>query len=245
MSKTGFEGGPDMPAGAAIGDTVGALHLCAGILGGLVQAKTTGVGCQVDVSLYGTQIALQAWEIDQTSMLGTESPRSGVGHALLGGAWGAYPTSDGAIVLGGIAGPRFQKLCDVIGDPALFQEYGDDRARLAHTQEIVGRLRARFATRSKHEWVALLEAAGIPTAPVQTYTEVLADPEARQNGYITELPHPHYGTVTVVGSAIMYDREPTELPGPPPELGDHTEVYLEELGYSWDEIARMREAEVI
>ena len=245
MSKTGFEGGPDMPAGAAIGDTVGALHLCAGVLGGLVQAKMTGVGCQVDVSLYGTQVALQAWEIDQASMLGTESPRSGVGHALLGGAWGAYPTSDGAIVLGGIAGPRFQKLCDVIGDPALFEQYGEDRVRLAHTKEIVERLRARFETRSKREWVALLETAGIPTAPVQTYSEVLADPEARKNGYITELPHPHYGTVTVVGSAIMYDREPTVLPGPPPELGDHTEVYLEELGYSWDEIARMREAGVI
>ncbi|MDA0365384.1 MAG: CoA transferase [Chloroflexi bacterium] len=245
MSKTGFEGGPDMPAGAAIGDTVGALHLCAGILGGIVRAKTTGEGCQVDVSLYGTQLALQAWEIDQTSMLGRESARAGVGHPLLGGAWGAYPTSDGAIVLGGIAGPRFQQVCELIGDPELFEQYGDDRARMEHTTEIVERLRAGFVKRSKHEWVAMLEAAGIPTAAVQTYREALADPQARANGYISELPHPHYGTVTVVGSAIMYDREPTALPGPPPELGDHTEVYLEELGYSWDDIARLREAEVI
>ena len=245
MSQTGPEGAPPTPAGACISDTVGALHLCAGLLGGLVQAQRTGEGCQVDVSLYGTQIALQAWEIDQTSMLGKQLPRAGTGHPIAGGTWGSYETADGHIVLGGISGERFRALCGAIERPDLFDASPDDARRDANITEILATLRAAFRRQPNAYWLDRLEHAGIPTAPVQTYLDVLADPEARANGYITELPHPHYGEITVVGSAIQFDRQPTALPGPPPELGDHTEVYLEELGYGWDDIARLREADVI
>ena len=245
MSKTGPEGASPMPAGACISDTVGALHLCSGILGGLIHAQRTGEGCQVDVSLYGTQIALQAWEIDHTSMLDDEPPRAGTGHTIARGTWGTYETTDGHIVLGGISAARFRGLCEVIERPDLLVASPDDERREANMTTIVETLRTRFGEQSNDYWLERLHHAGVPSAPVQTYREVLADPEARTNGYITELAHPHYGEIAVVGSAIQFDREPTALPGPPPELGDHTEVYLEELGYSWDDISRLREAEVI
>ena len=245
MSQTGPEGAPPIPAGACISDTVGALHLCAGVLGGLFQVQRSGQGCQVDVSLYGTQIALQAWEIDQTSILGKKLKRAGTSHPIAGGTWGSYETTDGHIVLGGISGRRFHALCGVIGRPDLFDTYPDDASRSANSEAIVEVLRTQFRGNSTDYWLDALEQGGIPTAPVQTYEDVLADPEARANGYITQLPHPHYGEITVVGSAIQYDREPTELPGPPPELGDHTEIYLQELGYDWDEIGRLRDSGVI
>ena len=69
MTKTGPPGSPPMPAGAAIADQIGAMHLCTGILGALVHRERHGEGCEVDVSLYGSQIALQAWEINTESML--------------------------------------------------------------------------------------------------------------------------------------------------------------------------------
>jgi len=64
----------------------------------------------------------------------------------------------------------------------------------------------------------------------------------RANGYLVEMDHPEHGHITVVGMPILFDREPMTSSTPPPSYGEHTERYLEELGYSWDEITQLRDA---
>lgn len=247
MTKTGDEGDPPQPAGAAIADQVGAIYLAAGILGGLVQASRTGEGCQVDVSLYGTQVGLQAWEITQESMTGTVSGRAGAGHPLISpvSAWGGYATEDGGIVVGGVAGDRFARLCESIGAAELAERFPTDAERAANIEEIKESLRKEFSQKPTAHWVDLFRQLDIIGGPVQSYTDVLKDPQALANGYITELTHPELGLIKVVGSPIQYGVKPTVPQGPPPELGDHTELYLEELGYSWDEIEKLRTDEII
>jgi crotonobetainyl-CoA:carnitine CoA-transferase CaiB-like acyl-CoA transferase len=247
MTKTGHEGDPPTTAGAAIADQVGAIYLCSGILAGLVQAARTGRGVQVDSSLYGAQIGLQSWEITTEAMLGTVSGRAGSGHPLISptSSWGTYPTADGAIVLGGINGERFATLCGLLGLGVLAERYPTDAERAANIETIRKELQGRFVARTTEDCMRDLRAAGIPTGRVQSYTDILRDPQARVNGYITELEHPVLGTISVAGSPLQFGRAPTVPQGPPPELGDSTEAYLEELGYSWDEISALRQAEII
>jgi len=247
MTKTGPPGSQPMPAGAAIADQIGAMHLCTGILGALVHRERNGEGCEVDVSLYGSQIALQAWEIDTESMLGETSEKVGPGHPLITprGVWRAFETADGHIVLGGVNTPRFTGLCESMGLPELADAYPDDLARAEGIDDIFARLGARFQQEPNDYWLPRFEQHDVIGAAVQSYGDILRDPQARANGYVTPIEHPHYGTIEIGGSAIQYNGEPTIPQGPPPELGAHTETYLEELGYSWDEISALREAEVI
>ncbi len=82
-------------------------------------------------------------------------------------------------------------------------------------------------------------------ARVQDYDDILNDDHAKDNGYITTLDHPFYGSVTTVGCPIQFGGQPTELAGPPPELGDFTEIYLEQAGYTWEEIDQLKKDQVI
>ena len=106
-------------------------------------------------------------------------------------------------------------------------------------------LEAAIRKGTTDEWIARFRARDIFCGPVQTYADILADPQARANGYIAAMPHPALGEALVVGSPIQFGREPQTEVAPPPELGDSTERYLTELGYSWDEIESLREAAVI
>ena len=247
MLRSGPEDGPPTPTGAAIADQVGAMILCSGILAALVQRGRTGKGEQVDVSLYGSQIALQSWEINTESFSGQTAPRAGLGHPLLTSraVWRAFETSDGWLVIGGATTDKFAALCDELGLNELAEQYPDDRSRAAAMAEIQPRLEDRIRTRPTDEWIARFRARDIFCGPVQSYADILADPQARANGYIATMPHAELGEALVVGCPIQFGGEPRTEVAPPPELGDSTERYLAELGYSWDEITSLREAEVI
>jgi crotonobetainyl-CoA:carnitine CoA-transferase CaiB-like acyl-CoA transferase len=247
MAVTGPEGSPPMPAGAAIADQVGAIFLCTGILAALVKRERTGEGEQVDVSLYGSQIALQSWELDQASMTGTLSGRAGNGHPLISprGVWRSFATADGHVVLGGMSAARFRSLCKLMNLEQLVAAHPTDATRAAAIPRINEALEARFREEPTAYWLERFVEHDIIGAPVQSYLDVLEDPQAWANGYLAELPHPVLGTVRVAGSPIQFGRKPPVPPGPPPELGDYTEHYLLELGYDWDTIGRLRADEVI
>ena len=247
MLRSGPEDGPPTPTGAAIADQVGAMILCSGILAALVQRGRTGKGEQVDVSLYGSQIALQSWEINTESFSGQTAPRAGLGHPLLTSrsVWRAFQTADGWLVIGGATTDKFASLCDELGLNDLAERYPDDRSRAAGMADIMPHLEGGIRARPTEEWIERFRARDIFCGPVQTYADILADPQARANGYIAAMPHPAYGEALVVGSPIQFGREPRTEVAPPPELGDSTERYLTELGYSWDEIEALREGSVI
>ena len=247
MTKTGDNDDPPTPAGASIADQTGAILLAVGTLAALIRARATGEGEQVDVSLYGSQIALQSFEITTHSMLGRDAGRGGLGHpeASKRGVWRAFEASNGWFVLGSVDMYRFRRLSKLVGAPELSETYPDDQRRAAGLPVINAELERRFSTQTRDHWFQQFEEQDIIFAPVQGYDDVLASEQAWANGYVQKLPHPVLGEVTVAGSPIQFGREPSSLAGTAPELGDSTEQYLEEIGYSWDEITTFRDEGII
>jgi CoA:oxalate CoA-transferase len=244
MAKTGMPSDPPLAAGIFVADHTGALSLAAGILAALVARERTGTSQKVDVSIYGTMIAMQGMEINYTSITGQEPERAGRGHQFLHGVWGAFPTKDGHICIAGVDDKRWPAFCRIMGIEELEKdpEYGDNVTRNFHGEKIQSVLDLIFPKKTSKEWLAALNDADILATEVVDYRTMLQSEQARVNGYLKELDHPVAGKVLVTGTPVSINGEVETVAQMPPEHGANTEEVLLELGYSWEEIGSLRES---
>jgi len=244
MAKTGMPKDPPLAAGIFVADHTGALSLAAGILAALVARERTGQSQKVDVSIYGTMIAMQGMEINYTSITGEEPERAGRGHQFLHGVWGAFPTRDGHICIAGVDDKRWPAFCKIMGIEKLQNdtEYGDNVTRNFHGDKIQKVLDEIFPKKTSAEWLKELNDADILATEVVDYKTMLKSEQARVNGYLKELDHPVAGKVLVTGTPVSINGEVELEAQMPPEHGANTEEVLLELGYSWEEIGSLRES---
>jgi crotonobetainyl-CoA:carnitine CoA-transferase CaiB-like acyl-CoA transferase len=241
-------GGPGMeprngPWGLA--DQVGSMVFAYGITNAIVARERFGVGQKVDVSQLGAMLTLQALGLQ--SYLHYE--RQGVlPYARAGNppfSW--YEGSDGKWVTVGVLDPKnWPKLAQALERPDLAT---DPRSATAHAraenrQWVFEELQKAFAKFPRDEAMHRLVAADVPTGPVYDYAEVVADEQMWVNGYLAEVEHPHFAGHRAVGIPVEMSATPGSIQGPAPELGQHTEEVLLEVGYSWEEIEALRDAGV-
>lgn len=243
MSVTGEEGRMPLPAGAFIGDQVGAIMLAAAVLAALYSRERTGNGQSVDVSLLGTQVALQSFEITHHLFTGEVPKPGGRGHPHTAWLWYTFPAADGHFTMAGVRDDKWADFCEIAGDPALAEDprFNTYDARAENRDALVERLDAAFRKKPASHWVEALATIDVACGPVRTYDEVAADPQVIENEYISEMEHPHLGRVRFVTTPIEFSETPVRAKGPQPELGQHTEEVLLELGYDWEQIVALRE----
>lgn len=124
--------------------------------------------------------------------------------------------------------------------------YATNAARVANRDTLIPALAARFAIRERAEVLASLQAQGIPCGPINTLSQVFADPQVVARGMAMRLPHPEYGEVPGVRCAVSLSATPTGATLPPPAMGAHTaDVLAEVLGLDAAAVARLREAGVV
>jgi crotonobetainyl-CoA:carnitine CoA-transferase CaiB-like acyl-CoA transferase len=245
MARTGYPGDPPQPAGTTIADSAAAMYLCSGVLAALLQRGSAGRGARVDVSRYGALIGAQSWELNSQSVRGVETGRIGRGHPDISAnsICHVFEAADGWLAIGGMGSPRWEALCELLGLEELqtqFVPYGDATKWTITMEEALAQLGERFKTRPRAHWVEEFAPRGIQGGPVQDYSEIFADEQARANGYVTALAHPTRGELSVVGSPFAVVGEPAEPPPLPVEAGADTERALGELGLDGDAVARLR-----
>lgn len=238
ISTTGLDGEPPSPVGATIADHIGSQNLAAGILAALLARERTGRGQRVDTSLVGGQIWAQASEYTALFLSGRVAGRANRGNPMVPGVYGIFPTADGWIAIVGAAGPDRDTFYKVIGRPELSQQFPDLAYWDDTKRAVFAILDTVFPERSTGEWMELLSGAGLRCAPVRNHEQVVADPGVWQNGYFATVDGPD-GDVTVVASPVRFSDTPARASGVVPQLGQHTEDVLLELGYTPDEISHL------
>lgn len=241
VAKGGRPSDPPMPAPFAVADQSGGLSLAAGILVALFARERTGKAQKVDVSIYGTMIAMQTFEMGYVGLTGEEPARAGCGHQFLHGAWGTYRTRDGHICLGTVDDNHWPAFCRILGIQHLEKDLDlASLSRLIPGDKMEKVLVEIFPKRTSAEWLAELHHADILATEVVDYRAVMASEQARANGYVVEVEHESAGKMVMTGAPISLNGEIRAEAPPAPELGQHTEEVLLEAGYSWEEISRVR-----
>jgi crotonobetainyl-CoA:carnitine CoA-transferase CaiB-like acyl-CoA transferase len=232
----------------ALGDRVAALSFTCGILAALFAREKTGMGQQVDTSLFNTGAFVNASDVGAALVTGQDRQnveRRGLANVLLG----SYKTKDGRWLRLAVNQPDryWSKVCHALGQDELehdprFEDFID---RMENHVALFDILEEAFLARSLDEWKVRLTEAGLPWAPVASLPEVISDPQARANDFFAGYEHPTHGYIEVLANPAHLSRTPAAVQKPAPEFGQHTEEVLLEYGYTWEDIAEFKEKGVI
>lgn len=235
--------GPIVP-GLSIADVGGgSLMAVYAILSALFASARSGEGQYIDVSMTDGLITWLAYHAADALFGGIE-PRGGE-RPFLGAApcYNIYECADHRHISLGIIEPHFwTAFCDLIGHPE-WKESQWPSGESASNQFMV--LRDLFRSEPMLEWAARLEDADIPAAPVNTMAEALAHPQMKARELLYTCDHPVEGAIPQLGFPVKFSRTPAAHRMPPPLLGEHNEEVLSRLGYTGEEISRMREKKII
>jgi formyl-CoA transferase/CoA:oxalate CoA-transferase len=239
VSVTGEPDRPGVRAGASVVDQSTGLWAALGILSALLERERTGEGRAVDVSLYESTLGLLPYHLTAYLASGVVPGRYGTAYPAIV-PYQVFPTADGELMLAAANDGLFGALCSALelvelaGDP----RFATNPARVEHREELVPLLAARLRERPANEWLERLAAAGVPAAPVQDVGQVAAHEQTRALGILQDL-----GAYATVALPLSVDGERALHRSPAPALGEHTAAVLAEVGYSEDEIERLRAAE--
>jgi len=246
MSITGDPDGSPARAGVPLADMSGGIYACISILAALMGRELHGTGAHADVAMLDSMVHLLAYDAVDYLTAGNMPARHGSAHAHMV-PWQAFPASDGHVVVAARDEKFWINLCDAIGRDDLKDDprTADNAARLTNRDWLVPQLEAAFREKTQAEWIRILDEFDIPSAPVNTFETLFADPQLADRKMVRSYDHPTLGD-------IRYQPSPMKLSGwefpnrHAPMLGEHTfEVLTTRLDYPPERVAELNEAGVV
>ena len=250
MSVTGLPdgvpGGGPMRAGVAIVDLFTGLYASNAILAALHRRETAGEGAVIDLSLFETQLAVLANQASNALVSGQDPPRQGNTHPNIV-PYQPFEAADQPLIIAIGNDRQFGRLAEICGAPEWTSDprFATNGARVAHRAELVPLIAACIAARPAADWLAQLEAAGIPAGPINRISQALGDPQAEFRHVVRRFGSGRLGEVPTVGSPLRFDGERADADLPPPALGEHTDEVLAGVGLGASEIAGLRSSGII
>ena len=246
MSVTGIPGQGPVRVGVAVTDIMAGAFLAQGILIALLDREVSGQGRWVQTSLIEAGLTLLDFQATRWTMDKKIPPQEGNNHPT-NTPMGCFPTADGHLNVAATSNKNFQIFCKLIDrqDMAADPRFGSTALRRQNKQAMNEIIAAALQARTTGEWFELLVAAGLPCGPVYNIKQAFADPQVEALRIRRPVTHPRLGELDLVAQPCEITGFDREIRTATPDLGEHTNEILGSLGYSAEEIEKLKAARAI
>jgi len=236
------------PLRPAAGDSTASLAIAGAIATALLARERTGVGQRVALNLYQIGVWAIGWDIEAALHMGVEIDqwdRRTVNNAL----WNCYQAKDGKWVI--LVMPQTDRFwptfCEAAGRPDLAEDprFDSHVKRIQERQTLIPLVSEIVAAKTADEWEQISQEYGLVLGKMYSPLDVVNDPQAWENDFFAETDHPIAGRIKLLQSPMRFSDTPASVRSCAPELGQHTEAVLLELGYTWDDVAGLKNRGVI
>jgi crotonobetainyl-CoA:carnitine CoA-transferase CaiB-like acyl-CoA transferase len=246
MSITGAADTAPYRVGYPVADTVGGLTAAFAIAASLANRERSAT--MIDISMLEAAMATMGWAISNLLIAGREPQPLGNENGTASPS-GTFATGEGLLNIAANKQEQFEAVCRVVGKPELITDarFAERQGRLQHRYELKALLEEAMAGKSAEEWWALLNAQGVPAGPVYTVPQALSHPQVATRGMVGTFANvPGVGRdIRVVRTGIKLDGTAPKVDAPPPELGQHTDAILAELGFGASEIEQLKTEQAV
>ncbi|HXH81409.1 MAG TPA: CaiB/BaiF CoA-transferase family protein [Candidatus Tectomicrobia bacterium] len=246
MSITGLPGQGPVRAGIPVADLTAGIFLAQGVLVALLERERSGRGQWVHTSLLQAMVTMLDFQATRW-LIGKEIPPQAGNDHPTGIPTGVFRTADGHINIAAAGQTMFRRLCAALDTAALVDDprFATPPDRSKNRAALTVELEKALVKRTSAEWVEILNRAGVPCGPILNIEEVFEDPQVQHLRMATTVTHPRLGELTVQNLPVTLSRTPGAVRTPTPDMGQHTDEVLAELGYSSEEIAELRRDGVV
>jgi crotonobetainyl-CoA:carnitine CoA-transferase CaiB-like acyl-CoA transferase len=227
MSVTGEPGGAPVKCGVPLADFSAGLYAAFAVTAALREVDATGKGTHLDISMLGTSLAIAALQTSEYFGSGKDPAKLGSAHPR-NAPYQAFRCRDGYFGLAAGNDQLWRSVCDVLSAPSLAADARFASTSLRARNQAVLRelIEAKFVTENADVWLQRFSEAGVPCAPINTYSKVLADPQVEHMGWVQPLELPVGVTTRTFGSPIRLGGENLPIRRGPPKLGQDTDEVI-------------------
>jgi CoA:oxalate CoA-transferase len=243
MSTSGEPDGEPMRAGPPISDLIAGLYAALGTVSALLARErgTSKGGQRLEASLVNGLITMLAYASASYLATGELPERTGNDHPVVY-PYGLFHASDGEIAVAASTEVMVRRFLGALELSELLDEpdFATNQARMKNRERLKGLINEKTRARNVEAWIEALNKAGVPCGRVMNLAEVFSDPQVIAQEMVLDVEHPGHGPMRITGFPIKLSRTPARLRRPSPQLGQHTDEVLRDLGFSPERIAALR-----